>query len=105
MTRLVTIVGALLICVSASGEKPTGLKVGTAVVKIDPDVFPFQLRSGPSSHVHDSLHVRAVAFENGEGRVAIAVIDAIGYGRQQCDRAKIQVAQKTGWKPEQMLIS
>ncbi len=82
-----------------------GLLAGTAAVDITPDVFPMQLRSGPSSYVHDPLHVRAVAFQNGEGRAVIALMDAIGVGREMTDEAKAVVAAKTGWKPEEMLVS
>ena len=81
------------------------LKVGTAVVDISPTKKPFQLRSGKSTYVHDPLHVRAVAFENGEGRVVIAVMDAIGVGREMCDEAKAAAAKVTGWKPHEMLIA
>ena len=89
----------------ASAALAEGLRVGTAVVNISPAVKPFQLRSGKSTYVHDPLHVRAVAFENGEGRVVIAVMDAIGVGREMCDEAKAAAAKVTGWKPEQMLIA
>ncbi len=82
-----------------------GLRVGTAVVDISPTVKPFQLRSGKSTYVHDPLHVRAVAFENGQGRAVIAVMDAIGVGREMCDEAKTAAAKVTGWKPEHMLIA
>jgi hypothetical protein len=64
----------------------------------------FQLRSGKSSFVHDPLHVRAVAFECGEGRAVICLIDAIGIGREMSDIAKSRAAEKTGWNPEDMLI-
>jgi neutral ceramidase len=82
-----------------------GLKVGTAAVDISPTVFPIQLRSGLSNYVHDPLHVRALAFENGEGRAVIAIVDAIGVGREMCDEAKAKVAAATGWKPENMLVA
>ncbi len=104
MKPILLLVCPLLLSAAAPAAEPSGLEVGTAVVNIDPDVFPFQLRSGPSTHVHDSLHVRAIAFAGGDGRVAVAVIDAIGYGREQCDRAARLVAEKTGWKPEELLI-
>ena len=88
-------------------EKPTGpgLYAGTAAVDITPDVFPMQLRSGASKYVHDPFFVRAVAFQNGEGRAVIALMDAIGVGREMCDQAKAIAAAKTGWKVEQMLVS
>ncbi len=82
-----------------------GFQAGTAVVDISPTVVPFQLRSGPSEYVHDPLHVRAVAFENGEGRAVIALMDAIGVGREMTDEAKAVAAEKTGWKPEEMMVS
>ena len=65
---------------------------------VSPTVTPFQLRSGKSSYVHDPLHVRAVAFESGEGRAVICLIDAIGIGRDMSDIAKTRAAERTGWK-------
>lgn len=86
-------------------EKPR-FKAGAAVADISPDVFPFQLRSGPSEYVHDPISVRALAFENGaEQRALIAIIDAIGIGREMADEAKLAVAEKTGWDPESILIA
>ncbi len=88
-------------------EKATapGLHAGTAAVDITPDVFPMQLRSGASKYVHDPFFVRAVAFQNGEGRAVIALMDAIGVGREMCDEAKAIASAKTGWKVEEMLVS
>jgi hypothetical protein len=93
------------LCLAEGAWAQSGLRAGTAAVDISPTVFPMQLRSGKSDYVHDPLHVRAVAFENGEGRVVIALVDAIGVGREMTDEAKAIVAIKTGWKPGQMLVS
>ena len=101
MKALLSFVVACLVPTVLAAE----LKVGTAAVDISPTVTPFQLRSGPSSLIHDPLHVRAIAFQNGEGRAAIAIIDAIGYGRERSDMAKAIVAKATGWKPEEMLVA
>ncbi len=98
---------ALLLAAAVLAPIPVfgaGLQAGGAAVDITPDVFPVQLRSGPSKYVHDPLHVRAVALQNGEGRAVIAVMDAIGVGRDWTDEAKAVVAERTGWKPEQMLV-
>ena len=92
-----------IITISLSGQSGQ-LRVGTACVDVSPTVTPFQLRSGKSSFVHDPLHVRAVAFESGEGRVVICLIDAIGIGREMSDIAKSRAAEKSGWNPEDMLI-
>ena len=96
----------LIICATAGAQdQPAGLHAGTAAVDISPTVEPFQLRSGPSKYVHDPLHVRAVAFQNGKGRAVVALMDAIGVGREMCDEAKVIVAEKTGWAPETMLVA
>ena len=92
-----------IITISLSGQSGQ-LRVGTACVDVSPTVTPFQLRSGKSSFVHDPLHVRAVAFECGEGRAVICLIDAIGIGREMSDIAKSRASDKTGWNPEDMLI-
>lgn len=90
----------------ATAEEKTEFKAGAAVADISPDVFPFQLRSGPSKYVHDPISVRALAFENGaDNRALIAIIDAIGIGREMADEAKAVVAEKTGWDPESILIA
>ena len=103
--RIQTLVGVLsLTALAAVAQDGPGFRAGTAVVDISPTVFPIQLRSGPSDYVHDPLHVRAIAFENGKGRAVIAVVDAIGVGRETCDEAKSIVAEKTGWKPTEMLV-
>ena len=91
---------------SASAEENPRFQAGAAVVDISPDVFPFQLRSGPSEYVHDPISVRALAFENGaDHRALIAIIDAIGIGREMADEAKRKVAEKTGWDPESIMIA
>lgn len=90
---------------AAAPAPAPGLHAGTAAVDISPTVFPISLRSGSSEHVHDPLHVRAVAFQNGEGRAVIALIDDIGVGRETSDAAKAAAAAMTGWKPEEMLVS
>ncbi|MCG8599105.1 MAG: hypothetical protein MI807_03090 [Verrucomicrobiales bacterium] len=95
----------LLLTPSVNAQTAEGLQAGTAAVDISPTVKPFQLRSGKSDYVHDPLHVRAVAFQNGEGRAVIALMDAIGVGREMTDEAKAIAAEKTGWSPEQMLVS
>jgi neutral ceramidase len=103
--RIQTLVGVLSLATSAAvAQDGPGFRAGTAAVDISPTVFPIQLRSGPSHYVHDPLHVRAIAFENGAGRAVIALVDAIGVGRETSDEAKAVVVEKTGWKPMEMLV-
>lgn len=104
LVAFVLLVSTLAAFPARSQESP-GLQAGTAAVDISPQVFPISLRSGNSTHVHDPLHVRAVAFQNGTGRAVVALIDDIGVSRTMSDEAKAAVAAKTGWKPEEMLVS
>lgn len=91
---------------SAVVAEETVFRAGAAVADISPEVVPFQLRSGKSPYVHDPLSVRAIAFENGsENRCLIAIIDAIGVGREMADEAKNVVAEKTGWNAEEMMVA
>jgi hypothetical protein len=105
MKRILLALAIISLSAVSRAQQSEGLHAGTAVVDISPTVMPFQLRSGPSTYVHDPLHVRAVALQNGEGRAVIALVDAIGVGREWTDEAKAIAAEKTGWKPEEMLVS
>jgi hypothetical protein len=80
MNKIFLLLALCLIFLGKLDAQDNALKVGTACVDVSPTVTPFQLRSGKSSFVHDPLHVRAVAFECGEGRAVICLIDAIGIG-------------------------
>lgn len=103
--RIPSLVALLsLAALTAVAQDAPGFRAGTAAVDISPTVFPIQLRSGSSHYVHDPLHVRAIAFENGKDRAVIALVDAIGVGRETCDEAKAMVAEKTGWKRSEMLV-
>ena len=103
---VLTLVGVLtLTAIAAVAEDRQAFRAGTAAVDISPTVFPIQLRSGPSRHVHDPLHVRAIAFENGQGRAVIAVVDAIGVDRETCDEAKAVASKQCGIPAEKMLVA
>jgi neutral ceramidase len=104
MNKFSFLLSFFLLCSLSCPAQSELLQVGAASVDMTPTVFPIQLRSGKSNYVHDPLHVRAVAFQRGEGRAVICLIDAIGIGRDMSDLAKARAAEKTGWKPEEMLI-
>jgi len=105
MMKLPFLFAAFLLTASLHAQDTSGLHAGTAAVEISPTVVPFQLRSGASSYVHDPLHVRALAFQHGEGRAVIALVDDIGVSREMTDAAKAAVAEKTGWPVTAMLVS
>ena len=104
MKKLCFLFGFCTLVLLNSNAQQDALRVGTACVDVSPTVFPIQLRSGKSDYVHDPLHVRAVAFQNGKGRAVICLIDAIGIGREMSDLVKARAAIKTGWKTQEILI-
>ena len=104
MKKVFSPLSLFVLCSLSCPAQSQWLLVGAACVDVTPTVFPIQLRSGKSNYVHDPLHVRAVAFQKGEGRAVICLIDAIGIGRDMSDLAKVRAAEKTGWKTEEMLI-
>lgn len=105
MKKVIAGAACLLSCFSTLPAEEKGFHAGAAKVDISPTVTPFQLRSGPSSLVHDPLHARALAFENGTGRAAIAIVDAIGVGEEMCEEIKAIVSEKTGWEASEILIA
>jgi len=55
--------------------------------------------------VHDPLHVRSFALESDTGAVALAVCDIIGLRREYIDQAKERIAETTGLRPDQVMVS
>jgi hypothetical protein len=83
------------------------LTAGTACLDITPPLGAslrgfFNERRATA--VHDPLHVRAFALENGGEGIAVAVCDLVGVSRTHLDRAKARIVETTGLAPERVLI-
>jgi hypothetical protein len=61
---------------------------------------------GKSFHrsIHDPCKVRAAVFDDGQSKVAIVGIDAIGIRRDTVQKVRKAIAEKTGIAPEAILI-
>jgi hypothetical protein len=55
--------------------------------------------------IHDELHVRAVALDNGNARIGIAVVDSCAVPRTIIDRAKEMVRERSGVPASHLLVS
>ena len=55
--------------------------------------------------VHDPLYVRSFALQSDTGAAALAVCDLIGLQRKYIDQAKERIAEATGLRPDQVLVS
>jgi hypothetical protein len=106
-------IAALAICLVATpahaATSGKGLQAGAAVADITPTEWPIFLRGQfnprPANSSHDPLQACAIALQNGAGRAVIVTVDSVGVSRETFDAAKLRAAEKTGWKPGQMLIA
>ena len=101
---------AFLLCLSASAfAEKEALRAGAAAVDITPKLFPLNMPGGFSANMaesaHDPLTARALVLDDGATTLAMVVVDNLGAGPDVLDEAKAMAAEKTGIKPERMLIS
>lgn len=84
-------------------------QAGSAIVDKTPKHWPQNLIGGfspvPCETANDPLSARAFAFQNGEGRVVIATVDACVASREILDECKALAAEETGWRTSEMMIS
>jgi len=58
-----------------------------------------------SKQVHDDLHVRCLALDDGTTQLVFAIVDSVGVPRDVFDAAKLLVQQETGLSPDHLLMS
>ena len=89
----------------AAGGK---LRAGAATSNISP-ALGCSLAGGMTDRrgvdIHDELHVRAVALDNGNARIGIAVVDSCAVPRTIIDRAKEMVRERSGVPASHLLVS
>jgi len=94
---------------SRADEGHPRLRAGAAISNITPPLGSSLdgviLRTGPVGHIHDDLHARCLALDDGQTRVALAVCDLRMIARPIVDRAKDLVRQATGVPVTNILIS
>ena len=93
----------------ASAIQPRRLRAGAATSNI---TLPLGAanggvisRGGLATDIHDEMHVRCLALDDGQTRVAIAICDLRMIGREVVDEVKRRVSDATGLAPENVLIS
>ncbi len=83
-------------------------RAGVSAVDITPRTFPIMISGGftavTAQRAEGSLHVRALALDDGEHRVVISVVDTLMMPREMLDRVKVAAARATGIPPRRMLI-
>ncbi len=84
-------------------------RAGASTVDVTPQAFPIITSGGflaaTAKRAEGTLHVRAVALDNGGERVLITVVDTLMMPREFLDRIKQTVSRSTGIPAGKMLIS
>ncbi|MBW3630706.1 MAG: neutral/alkaline non-lysosomal ceramidase N-terminal domain-containing protein [Gemmatimonadetes bacterium] len=92
----------------AQTEAARVFRAGAATSNITPALgssINGNMQDARAAHVHDELHVRALALDDGQTRLMIAVVDNCMVPREVFDEAKRLVQEHTGLPPEHMLMS
>lgn len=81
---------------------------GAAALNITPALgcaIAGNMTYAPASEIHDELHVKSLALDNGRIRIAFAVVDSCMVPGDIISQAKQRIQQATGIHPAHILIS
>ena len=84
------------------------MKSGVAVADITPEPGPVlqgHWSSNPSHSVLYPLEVRAIVFEEGETRTAVATLDVIGVAKETTDRIRARVREACGIPGDHVMVA
>ena len=59
----------------------------------------------PSTHIHDDLHARCLALDNGDTKVVLVVLDLLGASERMYDEARQLVVAETGLPAANLFMS
>ncbi|MFN3486156.1 MAG: hypothetical protein ACK44W_11830, partial [Planctomycetota bacterium] len=93
--------------VQDSGET-RALRAGAATSNITPllgEPIVGGWDSPPAEHIHDELHARCLALEDGRTRILFVVCDNVGVGREVFDEARGLIERETGIPGSHVLMS
>jgi hypothetical protein len=80
---------------AAPGAVPGDFRVGAAQLSITPQSLEGLLPApDPAFHVDEEVFVRAVVFERGETKIALAGLDVFGMGQWDLDRLRAALAER-----------
>src|SRR5205809_911313 len=113
--RLPTVVASILLSCAAlafasrpAAQTPRQFRAGAATSNVTPWLglsINGGMQDRTATQIHDELHARSLALDNGENRIAITVVDSCMIPREIFDEAKRLVAQHAGLPANHMLMS
>lgn len=96
---------------AAMSQQPASagkFRAGAATTNITPNLggsLAGNMTDYRSTEVHDELHVRAIALDNGTTQLAMAACDLCVLPREVVDRAKKLIQERCGLPPANVMIS
>lgn len=105
------LIAALLIAcapLAVRGQEAARLRAGAATSNVTPPLGAALVGNwtpSEATHVHDELYARCLVLDNGEGRLALVVVDSLGVPRHVLDHAKRLAQEHTGIPADRILIS
>lgn len=102
--------GLVFAGVGRAAQPATGAKVfkaGAATSNITPSLGAMTVGGGSraATQIHDELHVRCLALDDGATRLVFAVVDSVSVNREVFDQAKRLIREETGVPVEHMMMS
>jgi neutral ceramidase len=102
------VISLFAICFPLEAQTNKTFRAGAAAIDISP-WMGISINGGMHDHkgtnLHDPLHARAIVLDDGTTRLAIVVADSCMIYREIFDGAKKLVHEKTGFAPENILMS
>ena len=106
--RMTALLALAVLLPAASPQEERVFKAGAAASNITPPLGE-PIVGGwsptPAGHIHDELHARCLALDDGKTRLVFAICDNVGIPREVFDEARKLVEKETGLPPANLLLS
>ncbi|MBI3856909.1 MAG: hypothetical protein HY293_14575, partial [Planctomycetes bacterium] len=100
------LLAAVLAAAPAQEEK--SFRAGAAASNLTPPLgepIVGGWNSPPATQIHDELHARCFALDDGKSKLVFVICDNVGIPREVFDEARRIAAEETGLAPERFLFS
>jgi neutral ceramidase len=105
--RILVLLTASLLAVALPAVEPV-FRAGAATSNVTPPLgssINGGFQDGKAAYIHDELHARCLALDDGKTQLVLVVVDSCVIGRDVFDTAKKLVHQATGLPVENLMMS
>jgi neutral ceramidase len=92
----------------SAADPPASLRAGAVAIDVTPQEFPLNMPGGFNENlaqsVHDPLHARCLALNDGQTTIAMVVLDSLGAAPEVLEEAKALASKETDIPIDKMLI-